>query len=322
MNKDEFLINLKSARISLFPIRFPEIYKYSEQLQKSYWTVEEVKFRVDGDHVKMADSGTLNLLKYIIGFFLTADNKVIDVINEKALPLFTVPEVLSFERQKMANEDIHNATYSKAAAALFSDNFDEISKDFQEDPAILAKLGWVQKWIMRDECTLGEYLLAMSMFEGIGFQGLFCAIFNICAQGKFPGLRFSNELISRDEGVHSNAYLFLYKEYVSEVVSLKVIHGMLKDLVKTEEIFVDAGLKYGVSGMNPDSMKEYVRYVADNYCDRLGIGRIYGAKNPFPVMNKINLVRKTNFFEDRDGNYQRLDAGDEVKYSWEDPEKF
>lgn len=303
----ELLTSKKSIRNSLFPLHYEDIYEYSRKSQRNYWTVDEVKFNDDVTHIKSATKGEYNLLKYIIGFFLTADNRIIDIINDVSLPMFTVPEAISFEHQKMANEDIHVGTYSNAGFSLFSDIHDEFCSALQDDEAIKLKLGWINKWLTKD-VSLGTYLIAMSLFEGISFQGLFCAISKVCETGKYPGLRFSNELIARDEQLHSDYYTFLYKKYTDEIVPTRTIHKMIRDLVRVEEKFIDSALEHGVDGMNKSAMLEYVKYVSDNYCERLGILPVYNATNTVTSTNKLNYKIKTNFFEDKDTGYMKFEA--------------
>lgn len=321
----EYLLDDKNYRLSIFPIIHQDIYKFAEDLQHTFWTTTEVKFEQDQQFLKMATEGEKNLLKYIIGYFLTQDNDVIDIIYNKILKCIKVPEHKAFEVLKGANEQIHAETYSNAAFSYFNSSMNEIY-NIQEDPAIKEKLKWIDKWIgnivldniEEDSDSFAKMIISMCILEGIGFQGLFCAVHVLCEDGKFPALRFSNELIARDEGVHADFYIHIYKNYVKNKLSTKEIHKMIKDLIKIEDRFIESALAFEVLGMNREKMEQYVRYIANNHCDRLQILRVFPdiEKNPYPTTLKLNTKVKANFFEGRDSNYSRVDAGDEVNYDW------
>lgn len=326
----EYLLDQKNYRISTFPIIHEKMYGFAEKLQSTFWTTDEIKFEKDLEAIKKASEGEKNLLKYIIGYFLTADTDVIDIIYKVILSLIQLPEHRAFENIKVANEQIHAETYSKAAFNFFSNELDMIY-DLQNDPAIKEKLSWIKTWIPSPEdgkfdpngTDFAKVVMAMCLLEGIGFQGLFCAVHVLCGDGKYPGLRFSNELISKDEALHSDFYVYLYENYIVNRLSVKEIHKMIKDLIKIEDRFIEKALEFKVDGMNMDKMKNYVRFVADNHCDRLKILRIYNIENnPFPATKKMNTKVKTNFFEGRDANYSRVDAGDEINYEWKEEKNF
>lgn len=318
----EPLLDPKNERISLFPLKFKDIYEYSVKLQQNYWTLKDISFRQDAMHIKGAEDGEKNLIKYIMGFFLYADKFVIEFINKKVLPKVVIPELRSYYSQKEANEDIHAGTYSMGAHALFDEEFESFLTEMESDDAIKEKLGWAKDWIVDEKASFAQCMLACSLFEGLAFQGLFCAIYILCQSGKFPGLRFSNEIISRDENLHNEAEIYFYLNYISNKLSTKDVHKMIKSLVQTEIVFIKAALKYEVLGMSIDSMIQYVQFVADNQCRKLKILPIYGVENPYPVMNKMSVKRKTNFFEDRDANYGKLEVVDDGIYDWKEVEKF
>jgi ribonucleoside-diphosphate reductase beta chain len=309
----EFLIDEKNKRLSIFPIIYRDIYKYARLLQKMFWTHKEISFSRDIYDIKIATEGEINLIKYVLGFFLTADEKITEIIGEVSIAKFTLPEHLSFEKVKICNEQIHSETYSKAVAELFSDEMEKIY-NLQDDEVIKEKLSWIKNWILKPDSDISNFIISMALFEGISFQGLFSAIFILCEEGKFPGLRLSNELISRDEGIHADCYIHLYKNYIKNKIHPKYIHKMIKELIKIEDKFIEKVLKYKIVGLNEKKMKDYMRFIADDFCKKIEVLPIFNIeKNPLPVMNKLNVKRKTNFFEDRDGNYAKPEFEERVK---------
>jgi len=175
----------------------------------------------------------------------------------------------------------------------------------------------LKKWTSIEH-SLTTRLVAFSCAEGIGFSGLFCAIYNLCKGGKFSGLSISNELIAKDEGIHSDLSMHLYLNY-TDGLHPREIHKIIKSLVVVEKKFIDKALEFEVSGMDKDSMLQYVQFVADNHCERLGTERIYGVTNPYPSTTQLSLKKKTAFFERRGVSYQKMDLS---KVTWEKTDDF
>jgi len=324
-NDDEEIITSKSSyRASIYPLKYPDIYDYSLKLSQNYWMVTDVKFDQDMVDIKSATEGEKNLISYIFAIFLYADNKVIEYINKCALPIVTLPEWKSFLTQKEANEDIHAQVYSNGAYSLFREKFDELLNKMENDSSIIAKLDWVNSWIDKKDVTYAQISFAFSCFEGISFQGLFCAIYILCQNGKYPGMRLSNEIISRDENLHAEAELYILNNYTKNRISPKEAHKIIKDLVKSEEEFIRNALKFDVIGLSIEKMINYVKYVANNHASRAGYQPVYPdiTENPYPVMNKMGVKRRTNFFEDSDANYMKLAEADDGIYDWKKVNKF
>lgn len=222
----------------------------------------------------------------------------------------TLPEARAFYSFQSAIETVHNEMYGRLIETFITDS-QERSKLFhatQNFPIISEKSQWAMKWIKSDAC-FAQRLVAFACVEGIFFSGSFCAVFWLRTRGVMPGLCFSNELISRDEGLHTDFACFLYRKLECKL-SEHSIHGIVSSAVDLECKFCKEALPTALLGINAASMAEYIRFVADRLLIALGVSRIYRTSNPFPWMEQISLQGKTNFFERRVGEYQRAGVMD------------
>jgi len=295
-------------KYTLFPIVDHQLWKLYKQAVASFWTVEEVDLAQDkNDWCKLSDDER-KFIKTVLSFFAISDG----IVNANLLMNFAneVSDSASqcFYGFQIAMENIHAEMYSLLIEAYETDEseraklFDGISYD----PSIEMKAQWCFKYT-NSQLPFQERLVAFAIVEGIFFSASFCSIFWLKKRGLMPGLAFSNELISRDEGLHTTFACAKYSRGVA--LSETVIHDIVADAVDAEKFFVCQSLKVPLIGMNAAQMMEYVEYVADYLCVQLSCTKIYGTPNPFPWMNTISLEGKTNFFEKRVSEYSKSGVG-------------
>jgi len=276
--------------------------------EASFWTAEEIDLSSDQFTSLSADEQFF--LKHVLGFFASSDGIVLENIASRFCAEVTIPEARCFYGFQMAMENIHSETYS-----LLIDTYVKEKKE-KEDifnavntmPCVGRKAQWAQKWITEVDKPFALRLIAFAIVEGIFFSASFCAIFWIKKRGlQMPGLTFSNELISRDEGLHCDFACLLYKNYIpqSDKISYDDLLVVLQEAVAIEKSFVQEALPVRLIGMNSEGMGQYVEFVADRLLVSLGYEKHYKVKNPFEWMEMISLQGKTNFFEKRVGEYQK-----------------
>ena len=302
----ELLQTPSNDRFVLFPIKHNDIWEMYKKAMASFWTAEEIDLYSDlGDWENLNDQER-HYISHILAFFSASDG----IVNENlALRFYNdvqIPEARSFYGFQIAMENIHAETYG-----LLIDTYikDEKQKNYlfhaiDNIPCIKKKADWALRWIYSND-NFAERLVAFAAIEGIFFSGSFCSIFWLKKRGLMPGLTFSNELISRDEGLHTDFACLLYKDYVQNKPSEARIIELIKEAVELEQEFISEALPVSLIGMNADMMKEYIRFVADRLMRTLGYGDIYNAKNPFDWMELISMQGKTNFFEKKVAEYQK-----------------
>jgi ribonucleoside-diphosphate reductase beta chain len=302
----ETLLQPTNDRFVLFPIKHHAIWDMYKKAMASFWTAEEIDLYQDLDDWKNLNDNERHYISHILAFFSASDG----IVNENlALRFYNdvqVPEARSFYGFQIAMENIHAETYG-----LLIDTYikDEKQKQYlfhaiDNIPCIKKKADWALKWIYSNE-NFAERLVAFAAIEGIFFSGSFCSIFWLKKRGLMPGLTFSNELISRDEGLHTDFACLLYRDYIQNKPTEARIRQLIEEAVEYECEFIADALPVSLIGMNADMMKEYIRFVADRLMRSLGYGEIYGATNPFDWMELISLQGKTNFFEKRVSEYQK-----------------
>ena len=294
-------------RFTVFPIEHENLWTMYKKAQMSNWTAEEIDFSKDMDDWVSLSENEQHFIKYILAFFAGSDGIVFENLNNNFASEVQYTEARSFYAYQEHNEMVHGETYSKLIDKYIKNPTEkkQLFEAIQTIPCIENKAKWAMKWFDRER-PFGERLLAFACVEGIFFSGSFCAIFWLKKRGLLPGLCFSNELISRDEGLHLEFAIELFK-MLKHKLSKVVVEEIVKDAVSIEKEFITDALPCSLIGMNSEKMSEYIEYVADRLLKQSGHDKIWGTKNPFDFMENISLDGKTNFFEKRVGDYGKLD---------------
>lgn len=307
MTKQEFLLTPTESRFVLFPIQHPDIWDFYKRAQSSFWTAEEVDLSKDKQDWERLTPNERHFISHVLAFFAASDG----IVNENLLERFAaevqVPEARCFYGFQIAIENIHSEMYSLLIETYITESAekDRLFNAIQTIPCVRKKAQWALKWI-NDKDSFSTRLLAFACVEGIFFSGSFAAIFWLKKRNLMPGLTFSNELISRDEGVHTEFACLLYSKCEQKCEFLEEI---IKEAVSIEQEFLSDSLPVDLIGMNCKLMCEYIEFVADTLCVMLGNKKIYGTANPFDFMENISLRGKTNFFEKRVSEYQKPYVG-------------
>eukprot|EP00934_Nitzschia_sp_Nitz4_P002518 Nitzschia sp. Nitz4//scaffold50_size126154//62602//64079//NITZ4_003687-RA/size126154-augustus-gene-0.128-mRNA-1//-1//CDS//3329553704//2508//frame0 len=294
------------SRFSLFPIEHPDLWNMYKQHVASFWTADEINLSTDiVDWQENLTDNERHFISMVLAFFAGADGIVVENLAERFCREVTVPEARCFYGFQMAMESIHQETY-----CLLIDTYITNQKDREvlfsahtSVPSVEKKARWATRYIGSD-ASFGERLVAFAAVEGIFFSGAFCAIFWLKKRGLMPGLTFSNELISRDEGLHCSFACHLYSKLERKLPE-ESIHRLIGEAVEVEKGFVCDALPVSLIGMNKSLMSQYIEFVADRLLKDLGYRPLFGSKNPFDWMDMISLEGKTNFFEKRVAEYQK-----------------
>ncbi|MEM0998733.1 MAG: ribonucleoside-diphosphate reductase small subunit [Bacteroidota bacterium] len=301
----EPLLQENKNRFVLFPIQQPEIWKMYKQAEASFWTAEEIDLAPDlADWEKLNDNER-HFIKHVLAFFAASDGIVNENLAEQFLAEVQVPEARCFYGFQVAIENIHSETYSLLIDTYIKDPVekDRLFNALETVPCVQKKANWALEWI-NDTNAFAERLIAFAAVEGIFFSGSFCSIFWLKKRGLMPGLTFSNELISRDEGLHCDFACLLYS-MLQNKLDESVVRNIITEAVSIEKEFIMDALPVSLIGMNAKLMSEYIEFVADRLLGALGVDKVYGTANPFPWMDLISLQGKTNFFEKRVAEYQK-----------------
>jgi len=292
-------------RFVLFPLANQQIWSMYKKHVASFWTAEEVDLSQDHRDWQRLNAKEQHFIKYVLAFFAASDGIVLENLTSNFINDVKLPEARCFYAFQAAMENIHSETYSLLIDTYIQDESEKASLFNAMDniECIKAKATWALKWMSADSAFC-QRLVAFACVEGIFFSGSFCALFWLKKRGLMPGLTFSNELISRDEGLHTDFACLLYK-LCAHQLSEEVIHEIVRSAVECEQAFICDSLPVDLIGMNSKLMAQYIQFVADRLCHALGHNKLYGAKNPFDWMEMISLQGKTNFFEKRVGEYAR-----------------
>jgi len=285
---------------------FNDIYMLYKKQLACFWTVEEIDCSDDLVHLEKASDGELHFLKMILCFFASLDEVVTENIGVNFIEEFKNPIIrLHFATQNFF-EQIHAETYSILIQTYIKDPEERlrIMKASQTVPIINKKIKWVETWMNPSHTSLAERILSMVILEGVQFSGAFCAIFYFKKQGKFPGLCFSNSLISRDESCHAMGGCMLY-EHLKHKLPEERVHEMMEEAVSIEKEFIRESLPVRLIGMNEEEMSTYIEFVADYWLSELGYSKLYKSKNPFSFMELLGNESKGNFFEVRISEYAK-----------------
>ena len=306
MNKLEPILQEENNRFAIFPIQHPDLWeKYKEQ-QACGWTAEEVDFSADlDDWNNKLNENERYFVKHILAYFAASDGIVNKNINDNFINEVTYLEAKFTYDFQTAMENIHNEVYSLTIDTYVKDEVekDKLFNAIEHFPAIKSKADWAIKWMTSD--SFAERLVAFAAVEGIMFSGSFCAIFWLKKRGLLPGLTFSNELIARDEGLHTEFAVHVHNNHLVNKVSPERIKEIIIDALKVENEFITESLPVSLIGMNAVLMTQYLEFVADRLLMSFGCEKEYNSKNPFDFMEMISLEGKTNFFEKRVSEYQK-----------------
>jgi len=302
----EPLLKKNKNRFVIFPIQHHDIWEWYKKSEASFWTAEEIDLHQDlSDWTNKLNDDERYFIKHILAFFAASDGIVNENLAENFVNEVQYSEAKFFYGFQIMMENIHSETYS-----LLIDTYvkDEEEKDMlfnaiDRFPAIMEKAEWALKWI--ESPSFSERLIAFAAVEGIFFSGSFCSIFWLKKRGLMPGLTFSNELISRDEGVHCDFAVHLHNNHLVNKVPPKRIKEILVNALDIERMFVTESLPVSLIGMNAKLMTQYLEFVTDRLLVELGCKKEFNTSNPFDFMDMISLQGKTNFFEKRVSEYQK-----------------
>lgn len=300
----EPLLSEEQNRFVLFPIQHQDIWSMYKKAEDSFWRTAEVDLSKDLTSWDKLTSEEKHFISMILAFFAGSDGIVVENLGARFMNDIKVSEARAFYGFQIAMENIHSEMYSILIDTYIKDK-DEKSKLFnalEEFPCIKKKGDWALKWINDKRSSFAIRLVAFACVEGIFFSGAFCSIYWLKKRGLMPGLTFSNELISRDEALHTEFAVLLYKKLNKKMRKDK-LYEIVKEAVEIEKEFITSALPCRLIGMNDIMMSQYIEFVADRLIVQLGYEAIYNATNPFEFMEMISIEGKTNFFEKRVGEY-------------------
>ncbi|KRX08577.1 Ferritin-like superfamily [Pseudocohnilembus persalinus] len=307
-DQDEEILKENPQRFVLFPIKYNQIWEAYKKQMASFWTVDEIDLAQDQKDWEKLNKGEQHFIKYILAFFAASDGIVMENLAQQFMGEVQIPEARAFYGFQIMMENVHSETYSLLIDTYIKDNNEKdfLFKAAQNIEVINKKAEWALKWINNQQ-SFALRLIAFAAVEGIFFSGSFCAIFWLKKRSLMPGLTFSNELISRDEGLHTDFACLLY-QHLERKLSKEQITQVITEAVEIEKEFIIEALPCELIGMNSELMGQYIEFVADRLLFVLGAPKYYNVKNPFDWMDMISLQGKTNFFEKRVGDYQKANV--------------
>jgi ribonucleoside-diphosphate reductase beta chain len=306
MSLVEPILQENKNRFVIFPIKHHDIWEWYKKMEASFWTAEEIDLSQDiNDWNNKLNDEERYFIKHILAFFAASDGIVNENLAENFVNEVQYAEAKFFYGFQIMMENIHSETYSLLIDTYVKDESerDELFNALEVFPAIKKKADWALKWIESD--SFAERLIAFAAVEGIFFSGAFCSIYWLKKRGLMPGLTFSNELISRDEGVHCDFAVHLHNHHLVNKVPKSRIREIIVDALNIEREFITESLPVSLIGMNAGLMTQYLEFVADRLLVELGCDREYNTSNPFDFMDMISLQGKTNFFEKKVAEYQK-----------------
>lgn len=306
MSQVEPILQENKNRFVIFPIKHQDIWEFYKSMEASFWTAEEIDLSQDlNDWNNKLNNDERYFIKHILAFFAASDGIVNENLAENFVNEVQYAEAKFFYGFQIMMENIHSETYSLLIDTYVKDEAEkaDLFNALEVFPAIKKKADWAIKWI--DSDSFAERLIAFAAVEGIFFSGAFCAIFWLKKRGLMPGLTFSNELISRDEGVHCDFAVHLHNHHLINKVPKDRIRTIIIDALNIEREFITESLPVSLIGMNAGLMTQYLEFVTDRLLVELGCEREYNTPNPFDFMDMISLQGKTNFFEKKVAEYQK-----------------
>ena len=317
MSSIELLLSEDEKRYNIFPIRYDDIWKKYKEAESNFWTTEEIDLIKDKKDWEILTNNERYFIEMTLAFFAGSDG----IVNENLVNRFSkevqLLEAKFFYGFQVTMENIHSETYSLLIDTYIKDESrkNQLFNAIETIPSIKKKADWCFKWINDEQSDFGNRLIAFAVVEGIFFSGSFCSIFWLKKRGLMPGLCFSNELISRDEGLHTEFAVLLFS-YLKNKPSIETIKKIVLDAVTIEKEFTKESLPCSLIGMNCDEMGKYIEFVSDRLLTMFGIEKHFKTENPFDWMEIISLQGKTNFFEKRVGEYSNLsnpNGGEQTK---------
>mgnify|MGYP000214066420 FL=1 len=317
----EKILEENKNRFVLFPLQHHDIWEFYKKAQASFWTAEEIDLSSDLSDWEKLNPGEQHFVKHVLAFFAASDGIVNENLAENFVSEVQYTEAKFFYGFQIMMENIHSETYSLLIDTYIKDKEEQnhLFNAIDTVPAVQKKAEWALKWIGSESFV--ERIIAFAAVEGIFFSGSFCSIFWLKKRGLMPGLSFSNELISRDEGLHTDFAVHLYKHHIQDKLSKERLIEIIDSALTIEKEFITEALPVSLIGMNSDLMKQYLEYVSDRLLIDLGVGKVYNSENPFDFMKNIAMENKTNFFEKRVGEYSKQGVGskpDTVQFSTEE----
>jgi ribonucleoside-diphosphate reductase beta chain len=306
MAKAEPILSENKNRFVLFPIQHEDIWSFYKKAEASFWTAEEIDLSPDLiDWETKLNDDERHFVKHVLAFFAASDGIVNENLAEHFLAEVQYTEAKFFYGFQVAMENIHSETYSLLIDTYIKDQKEKnhLFNALDTIDCVRKKADWALRWI--DNGSFAERLVAFAAVEGIFFSGSFCSIFWLKKRGLMPGLSFSNELISRDEGLHCDFACLLYTKHLIHQLSKDQVQEIILDAVEIEKEFVTDALPVKLIGMNAELMAQYIEFVADRLLTELGNPKVFNTTNPFDFMDMISIQGKTNFFEKRVAEYQK-----------------
>merc|ERR1712045_521544 len=305
INKEP-LLSENLNRFVILPIQYNDIWQMYKKAQASFWTVEEVDLQWDLRDWDALKPDEKHFISHVLAFFAASDRIVNENLVERFMQEIQIPEARCFYGFQIAIENIHSEMYSQLIATYIKEKSegDRLFNAIENFPAIKKKADWALRWINSDNATYAERIVAFASVEGIFFSGSFASIFWLKKRGLMPGLSFSNELISRDEGLHTDFACLMFRHLANKPSKARILE-IVTDAVEIECEFLTEALLCRLIGMNADLMVEYIKFVADRLSRELDCEKHYNTVNPFDFMESISLEGKTNFFEKKVGEYQK-----------------
>lgn len=312
---NELLLTPDENRYVMFPLQSQEIWKMYKKQVDCFWRAEEIDLSKDKTSWENLTDDEKYFIKMIIAFFAASDGIVLENLAARFMGEVQLSEARAFYGFQIAMENIHSEVYSLLIDTYIQEpsEKDKLFRAVENFPCIKKKADWAINWIHDKRSHFATRLVAFACVEGIFFSGAFCAIFWLKKRGLMPGLSFSNELISRDEALHTEFAVLLYNMLNKKLRKQKV-YDIIKEAVEIEKEFICEALPCRLIGMNSEMMSEYIEFVADRLLIQLGCSPYYNSKNPFPFMEMISIEGKTNFFEKRVGEYAMAtkDTSDDI----------
>jgi ribonucleoside-diphosphate reductase subunit M2 len=301
---NEPLLTETDDRYVMFPIKDKEIWEMYNKQESCFWRVQEIDLSKDPEHWEKLTDNEKHFIKMVLAFFAASDGIVLENLGMRFMSEVQLAEARAFYGFQIMMENIHSITYSTLIDTYIKENDEKIKlfKALENFECIKKKADWAIKWIHDKRSSFSTRLLAFACVEGIFFSGAFCAIYWLKKRGLMPGLTFSNELISRDEAMHTEFAVLLYNK-LKHKTSKKKVYELIKEAVEIEKEFICEALPCRLIGMNAESMSQYIEFVADRLVVQLGYDKIYNTANPFDFMEMISMEHKTNFFESRVSDY-------------------
>jgi ribonucleoside-diphosphate reductase beta chain len=302
---NEPLLMPENNRLTVYPIKYYDVWEAYKKQVAAFWTAEEIDFSKDYTHFDKLNENEKHFIKMVLAFFAASDTIVNINLGERFIREIQIREAIIAYGYQMMMESIHSEVYSLMIDNLIKDNNEKnkLLNAITEYPCVSQKALWAKKWIDSNS-TFAQRLIAFAIVEGIFFSGSFCAIFWIKKRNLMPGLCDSNELISRDEGMHTEFAILLYSK-IENRISQHIIHNMFKEAVMIEKQFICESLPCSILGMNDKLMSQYIEFVSDRLLESLDYDKIWNSTNPFDFMESQSIEGKTNFFESRPTQYQK-----------------